>query len=112
MTVQAWFAHNEADIEPGSSVKLALTITNLGNVTESFSLSPTGLAAAWSTIRPAYVTLFGGSQETVQVEVSPPRLAGTTAALELERVVERVRNCGTFRDARRDGIGRALAALK
>jgi hypothetical protein len=79
VTVQAWFAHNEADIEPGSSVKLALTITNLGNVTESFSLSPTGLAAAWSTIRPAYITLFGGSQETVQVEVSPPRLASTTA---------------------------------
>jgi hypothetical protein len=42
-------------------------------------LSPTGLAAAWSTIRPAYITLFGGSQETVQVEVSPPRLASTTA---------------------------------
>lgn len=40
------------------------------------------------------------------------RLAGTTAALELERVVERVRNCGTFRNARRDGIARALAALK
>jgi len=79
VTVQAWFAHNEADIEPGCSVKLALTITNLGNVTESFSLSPTGLAASWSTIRPAYVTLFGGSQETVQVEVSPPRLASTTA---------------------------------
>jgi hypothetical protein len=79
VTVQAWFAHNEADIEPGSSVKLALTITNLGTTTESFSLAPTGLAAAWSTIRPAYITLFGGSQETVQVEVSPPRLAGTTA---------------------------------
>ena len=79
VTVQAWFASNEAEIEPGNSVKLALTITNLGNVTESFSLSPTGLAAAWSTIRPAYVTLFGGSQETVQVEVSPPRLASTTA---------------------------------
>ncbi len=40
------------------------------------------------------------------------RLAGTTAALELERVVERVRNCGTFRDARRDGIAKALAGLK
>lgn len=79
MTVQAWFAQNEAEIEPGSSVKLALTITNLGQQTESFSLSPTGLASAWSTIRPAYITLFGGAQETVQVEVSPPRLASTTA---------------------------------
>lgn len=79
MSVQAWFAHNEAEIEPGNSVKLALTITNLGQQTESFSLSPTGLAAAWSTIRPAYLTLFGGAQETVQVEVSPPRLASTTA---------------------------------
>ncbi len=79
MTVQAWFAHNEAEIEPGTSVKLALTVTNLGQVTESFSLSPTGLAAPWSTIRPGYVTLFGGAQETVQVEVSPPRLASTTA---------------------------------
>ncbi len=79
MTVQAWFANNEAEIEPGTSVKLALTVTNLGQATESFSLSPTGLAAPWSTIRPGYVTLFGGAQETVQVEVSPPRLAGTTA---------------------------------
>ena len=58
---------------------LSLTVTNLGNSTESFALSPVGLAAAWSTIRPAYITLFGGSQETVSIEVSAPRLPSTTA---------------------------------
>ena len=31
------------EMGPARTAKLALTITNLGNVTESFSLSPTGL---------------------------------------------------------------------
>ncbi|MBI5090656.1 MAG: hypothetical protein HZB15_17835 [Actinobacteria bacterium] len=79
MTVQAWFSTNDADVEPGTSVTLSLTVTNLGNSTDSFALNAIGLAAAWSTIRPAYITLFGGSQETVTVEVSPPRLPSTTA---------------------------------
>lgn len=79
VTVQAWFSSNDADVEPGLSVVLSLTVTNLGNTTDSFALNPVGLAAAWSTIRPAYITLFGGSQETVSVEVSAPRLPSTTA---------------------------------
>ncbi|MGE0140818.1 MAG: hypothetical protein AB7R77_23690 [Ilumatobacteraceae bacterium] len=79
MTVQAWFSTNDADVEPGTSVTLTLTVTNLGNSTDSFALNAIGLAAAWSTIRPAYITLFGGSQETVSVEVTPPRLSSTTA---------------------------------
>ncbi|TPW14685.1 MAG: hypothetical protein FD127_1264 [Acidimicrobiaceae bacterium] len=79
VTVQGWFATNDAQIEPGAASRLALTITNLGSSTESYALTPTGLAAAFSTIRPAYVTLFGGSEETVEVEVSAPRLPGTTA---------------------------------
>lgn len=79
MTVQAWFSSNDADVEPGTSVILSLTVTNLGNATDSFALNPVGLAAAWSTIRPAYITLFGGSQETVSIEVSAPRLPSTTA---------------------------------
>jgi hypothetical protein len=79
VTVQAWFSSNDADVEPGTSTMLSLTVTNLGNNTDSFALNPVGLAAAWSTIRPAYITLFGGSQETVSVEVSAPRLPSTTA---------------------------------
>ncbi len=79
MTVQAWFATHDAEIVPGSSMTLSLTITNLGNTTDSFALTPSGLAASWTTIRPAYITLFGGAQETVEVELSPPRLPSTTA---------------------------------
>lgn len=79
VTVQGWFASNDAEIEPGTATGLELTITNLGNTTESYALTPTGLAAAFSTIRPAYITLFGGSPQTVEVEVSAPRLPSTTA---------------------------------
>lgn len=79
MTVQAWFESSTAEVEPGSSVVLTLGITNLGATTDSFSLAPTGLAAAWTTVRPPYITLFGGAQATVEVEVDAPRLPTTTA---------------------------------
>lgn len=79
MTVQAWFETSTAEVEPGSSVVLTLGITNLGATTDSFSLAPTGLAAAWTTVRPPYITLFGGAQATVEVEVEAPRLPTTTA---------------------------------
>jgi hypothetical protein len=79
MAAQAWFTANEIEVEPGTSVFVQLTVANLGQGTESFSLTPTGLPAAYTTIRPGYITLFGGSQETVQVEISAPRLASTTA---------------------------------
>jgi hypothetical protein len=68
VTVQAWFESSTAEVEPGSSVVLVLGITNLGATTDSFSLAPTGLAAAWTTVRPPYITLFGGAQATVEVE--------------------------------------------
>lgn len=79
MTVQAWFDVDVARVQPGETVTLELTVTNLSDTTDSCSLSPTGLAAAWTTITPASVTLFGGSQQTVSVQVSPPRLPSTTA---------------------------------
>lgn len=79
MTAQAWFETNSVGVEPGTSVVLPLTVTNLGARTDSFSLTPTGLAAPWATVRPAYVTLFGGAQATVEVVVDAPRLPSTTA---------------------------------
>jgi hypothetical protein len=79
MAVQAWFSRSDIEVVPGTSAVFQLTIVNLGDTTETFSLAPVGLAAGWTTIRPGSVTLFGGSQEVVDVEVHPPLLPSTTA---------------------------------
>lgn len=41
-----------------------------------------------------------------------PRFAGRTGELELARTVERVRNCGLLKDARRAEVSREIARLK
>ncbi|HEY4607750.1 MAG TPA: hypothetical protein VIH06_01055, partial [Ilumatobacteraceae bacterium] len=79
MAVQAWFSRSDVEVVPGTSAVFQLTIANLGDTTETFSLGPVGLAAGWTTIRPGSVTLFGGSHEVVDVEVQPPLLPSTTA---------------------------------
>jgi hypothetical protein len=79
MAVQAWFSRGDIEVVPGTSAVFQLTVVNLGDTTDSFSLAPVGLAAGWTTIRPGSVTLFGGSQEIVDVEVQPPLLPSTTA---------------------------------
>jgi hypothetical protein len=79
MAAQAWFSRGDIEVVPGTSAVFQLTIVNLGDTTESFSLAPVGLAAGWTTIQPGSVTLFGGSQEVVDVEVHPPLLPSTTA---------------------------------
>lgn len=79
MAAQAWFSRSDIEVVPGTSAVFQLTIVNLGDTTESFSLAPVGLAAGWTTIRPGSITLFGGSQEVVDVEVHPPLLPSTTA---------------------------------
>jgi hypothetical protein len=79
MAAQAWFSRSDIEVVPGTSAVFQLTIVNLGDTTESFSLAPVGLAAGWTTIRPGSVTLFGGSQEVVDIEVHPPLLPSTTA---------------------------------
>lgn len=79
MAVQAWFEPGDVNVTPGRSTVLPLTIVNLGNSTDSFAITPTGLASAWTVVRPGSVTLFGGAQQVVDVEVHPPALSSTTA---------------------------------
>ena len=79
VSVQAWFAHDEIEAVPGSTLVLPLTIQNLGDSTESYTVVPAGLAASWTTVSRGNLTLFGGSQEVVEIEVSPPMLPTTTA---------------------------------
>lgn len=79
MAAQAWFSLDQVDVAPGSTVVLQLTVVNLADTTDAFVLTPSGLAAAWTTIEPATLTLFGGTQQVVAVEVRPPLLPSTTA---------------------------------
>lgn len=79
MAAQAWFSLDQVDVAPGSTVVLQLTVVNLADTTDAFVLTPSGMAAAWTTIEPATLTLFGGTQQVVAVEVRPPMLPSTTA---------------------------------
>ena len=79
MAAQAWFSSGDVDVAPGTTAVLQLTVVNLSDTTDSFVLTPVGMPAAWTTLRPATLTLFGGAQEIVDIEVAPPMLASTAA---------------------------------
>ncbi len=79
MAAQAWFSSGDVDVAPGTTAVLQLTVVNLADTTDSFVLTPVGMPAGWTTIRPANLTLFGGTQQVVDIEVAPPMLPSTTA---------------------------------
>ena len=79
VSVHAWFSNDEVSIAPGTSMTLPLTVHNLGDDTESYTIVPAGLTASWTSIDTGNLTLFGGSQEVLTVTVTPPALPSTTA---------------------------------
>jgi hypothetical protein len=79
VSVHAWFSNDEVSLAPGTTLTLPLTIHNLGDETESYTIVPAGLTASWTTLTPGNLTLFGGSQDIVEVTIAPPALPSTTA---------------------------------
>ncbi len=79
VSVQAWFAQDEISIRPGSTTSLSLSIENLGEHTEAYTIIPAGLTAAWTTVTRPNVTLFGGSRDVVEIVIRPPAIHTTTA---------------------------------
>lgn len=79
VSVQTWFTNEEVVADPGSTVTLALSIHNLGDETDVYTIVPAGLAASWVRVSRGNVTLFGGSQDTVDVLVTAPPLPTTSA---------------------------------
>lgn len=79
MSVQAWFNVEEISVVPGAATSLTLTIENLGEGTESYVVIPAGLTAPWTTITRPNVTLFGASQDLIEVVIRPPAIHSTTA---------------------------------
>ena len=79
MSVQAWFSNDEVEIDPGSSISLKLSIQNLKDTTESYTVVPSGLTADWVTVDRGSITLFGGSLDVIDVTIAAPKLTSTTA---------------------------------
>ena len=79
VSVHAWFSNDEISLAPGDTLTLPLTVHNLGDETESYTIVPAGLTASWTTVTPGNLTLFGGSQDVIDVTIAPPELSSTTA---------------------------------
>ncbi|MGK0313202.1 MAG: hypothetical protein ACI8RC_002841, partial [Ilumatobacter sp.] len=79
VSVQTWFSSEDMVAAPGERLTLPLSIHNLGESTESYTIIPAGLSASWTTIARGNVTLFGGSQDVVEVVVLPPAIPTTSA---------------------------------
>lgn len=79
VSVQAWFSNDDVSLAPGATLTLPLTVHNLGEATESYTIVPAGLSASWTTVSRGNLTLFGGSQDVIEVAITPPPLPTTTA---------------------------------
>lgn len=79
MSVQVWFAQDEISVQPGDSTSLSLAVENVGDHTESYTVIPAGLSAAWTTVTRPNITLFGGSRDVIEVVIRPPAIHTTTA---------------------------------
>jgi hypothetical protein len=79
VSVQVWFAQDEIAVRPGESTSLSLAVENVGDHTESYTIIPAGLAAAWTTVTRPNITLFGGSRDVVEVVIRPPAIHTTSA---------------------------------
>ncbi len=79
MSVQVWFEHEEMSVQPGTPSSVSVAVENLGDSTETFTLLPAGLSAAWLTVTRPTITLFAGSTDVVEVVIRPPVLDTTSA---------------------------------
>ena len=77
--MQTWFSSDEMIAQPGEQLTLPLSIHNLGQSTESYTIIPAGLSASWTTIERGNITLFGGSQDVIDVKVLPPAIPTSSA---------------------------------
>ncbi len=69
----------EVIVAPGSEEVLEAHVRNLGAVTDTFSVAPSGPGQGWTVVDPPLVTLFPGAEQTLRVSFRPPRSSTITA---------------------------------
>ncbi|MEI8262063.1 MAG: hypothetical protein WCG77_11260, partial [Actinomycetes bacterium] len=70
---------SEITVSVGQSMRVKITLTNVGAVVETYELSVLGPAADWCSLVPAEVPLFPGDQGTATLVIRPPASANTLA---------------------------------
>jgi hypothetical protein len=63
---------HEFQIEPGQKGELLVTVQNLSEIVDQYSVQVDGLAPSWYTIAIAEVSLFPQDQERVRIALHPP----------------------------------------
>src|SRR3954451_2022640 len=66
---------SSVSVVPGSTATCTIRVRNTGVVVDSFSLTVLGQPAAWTTVVPAALSLFPGSDGTIELHFAPPRTA-------------------------------------
>lgn len=70
--IRVQLSQKELQIEPGQKGELSLTIQNLGEIVDQYSIEIDGLNPAWYTIPVSEVSLFPQDQDTVRISLHPP----------------------------------------
>jgi len=60
-------------VEPGGEVTSEIVVRNTGEVVDQFTVTVLGDVGAFTTVTPATVSLFPGTEETVTLRFAPPR---------------------------------------
>ena len=70
---------SSVSVAPGGDAVCTVTIRNSSAVVESFVVTVLGDAAGWATVTPATVSLFPGTDGSVEVRFRPPRASSPQA---------------------------------
>ncbi len=77
------------DVQPGATASFRVTVRNTGALVEGCSVSVRGIPAAWQRMDPDHFNLDVDDQRDVQVHITPPRSAKTTAGRTALAIVVR-----------------------
>jgi hypothetical protein len=77
MGAEVRLSTRELSVVPGDAADLDLVIRNTGGVVDQFALDLVGIPNEWGSYEPPAVRLFPGTDQSVRLRLSPPRLPTT-----------------------------------
>ncbi|WP_432947709.1 hypothetical protein ACQPXM_11660 [Kribbella sp. CA-253562] len=72
MTTSAYLSGSPLRLSPGGSARCQMKVSNHGSTVESYVIGVTGDLAAYSTVEPAEISLYPGSEGAVTVAIELP----------------------------------------